>query len=565
MLFVGQTLVSSVNSSTSRCAGRGRIPAARGLVPASCRSSGRDSGARWPGPARTACQNSWASGSRMAAGMRGEVLLAGRVPCAGSSRAAPAAPGPARRRRDRTRRSPRSPAAGRRQACLVPGDVLPPGIEVILVAVGNGHSGEPGQDPGVFHGVQAPGSEPNAEYSSVNAPWTYFFSPAGPARSVVSSNPATGGGGDQGADQRDHAGGQRRRLRQAGVDEPVRDRCAGHVGDQQPAPLHRHVLENHQVNRQRPQPRPDDSAESGTPAGRGAACSSRRRTRPCRSCCTRSAGRGRDLLLLKRPGNTQVSGIRQVPRRTSRPLGVVVLGPVRDLPAHRRARAARLLPPLSSSPPAPRPAAASSAASAPAGHPTTAASRSSRCSATPPAPPPTTAPAGQRPSPPAPRSAPPARRFPAASPAACSRISASRGSPQRRIGHSPKSSPKPRTATTATPRPPPKRNQPSLTAAPAPGESRLRAAAIGAHDPGHPPRRTTAWRPGSGNITFDCGDALKLATFWSAVLGRPLDDGSSEFFDSIGGADAERLSALPGTSTRCPSRSGQRTAFTSTW
>jgi len=26
----------------------------------------------------------------------------------------------------------------------------------------------------------------------VNAPWTYFFSPAGPARSVVSSNPATG-------------------------------------------------------------------------------------------------------------------------------------------------------------------------------------------------------------------------------------------------------------------------------------------------------------------------------------------------------------------------------------
>ena len=31
-----------------------------------------------------------------------------------------------------------------------------------------------------------------AEYRSVNAPWTYFFSPAGPDRSVVSSNPATG-------------------------------------------------------------------------------------------------------------------------------------------------------------------------------------------------------------------------------------------------------------------------------------------------------------------------------------------------------------------------------------
>jgi hypothetical protein len=32
----------------------------------------------------------------------------------------------------------------------------------------------------------------NAEYSSVKAPWTYFLSPAGPDRSVVSSNPATG-------------------------------------------------------------------------------------------------------------------------------------------------------------------------------------------------------------------------------------------------------------------------------------------------------------------------------------------------------------------------------------
>ena len=30
-----------------------------------------------------------------------------------------------------------------------------------------------------------------AEYCSVNAPWTYFLSPAGPDRSVVSSNPAT--------------------------------------------------------------------------------------------------------------------------------------------------------------------------------------------------------------------------------------------------------------------------------------------------------------------------------------------------------------------------------------
>ena len=43
-----------------------------------------------------------------------------------------------------------------------------------------------------------------------------------------------------------------------------------------------------------------------------------------------------------------------------------------------------------------------------------------------------------------------------------------------------------------------------------------------------------------GNITFDCGDVLKLAAFWSAVLGRPLDKGSSESFASIGGTDGER-------------------------
>jgi hypothetical protein len=43
-----------------------------------------------------------------------------------------------------------------------------------------------------------------------------------------------------------------------------------------------------------------------------------------------------------------------------------------------------------------------------------------------------------------------------------------------------------------------------------------------------------------GNVTFDCEDVLKVAAFWSAVLGRPLDDGSSEWFASIGGADPER-------------------------
>jgi hypothetical protein len=43
-----------------------------------------------------------------------------------------------------------------------------------------------------------------------------------------------------------------------------------------------------------------------------------------------------------------------------------------------------------------------------------------------------------------------------------------------------------------------------------------------------------------GNVAFDCDDVLKVATFWSAVLERPLDKGSSEHFASIGGTDSER-------------------------
>ncbi len=44
----------------------------------------------------------------------------------------------------------------------------------------------------------------------------------------------------------------------------------------------------------------------------------------------------------------------------------------------------------------------------------------------------------------------------------------------------------------------------------------------------------------TGNIAFDCDDVQGLAAFWSEVLGRPLDKGSSEFFASIGGSDGER-------------------------
>src|SRR5689334_2358465 len=42
------------------------------------------------------------------------------------------------------------------------------------------------------------------------------------------------------------------------------------------------------------------------------------------------------------------------------------------------------------------------------------------------------------------------------------------------------------------------------------------------------------------NITIDCDDVLRVARFWSAVLERPLDARSGEYFASIGGTDPER-------------------------
>lgn len=42
------------------------------------------------------------------------------------------------------------------------------------------------------------------------------------------------------------------------------------------------------------------------------------------------------------------------------------------------------------------------------------------------------------------------------------------------------------------------------------------------------------------NIGVDCVDVWKVANFWSAALGRKLDEGSSEVFASIGGGDGLR-------------------------
>jgi len=43
------------------------------------------------------------------------------------------------------------------------------------------------------------------------------------------------------------------------------------------------------------------------------------------------------------------------------------------------------------------------------------------------------------------------------------------------------------------------------------------------------------------NITFDCEHPLKVASFWSAVLGRPVDGGSSDGFASIGVTDGDQV------------------------
>jgi hypothetical protein len=38
-------------------------------------------------------------------------------------------------------------------------------------------------------------------------------------------------------------------------------------------------------------------------------------------------------------------------------------------------------------------------------------------------------------------------------------------------------------------------------------------------------------------VTLDCSDAKALATFWSGVLDRPVDEGASDEFAAIGLAD----------------------------
>src|SRR4051794_1747158 len=49
----------------------------------------------------------------------------------------------------------------------------------------------------------------------------------------------------------------------------------------------------------------------------------------------------------------------------------------------------------------------------------------------------------------------------------------------------------------------------------------------------HPERRPTM-SVRLGNVTLDCDEPAKVAAFWSAALDRPVDEGGSDFFVSIG-------------------------------
>ncbi len=44
-----------------------------------------------------------------------------------------------------------------------------------------------------------------------------------------------------------------------------------------------------------------------------------------------------------------------------------------------------------------------------------------------------------------------------------------------------------------------------------------------------------------GHVTFDAAGATALATFWSSVLDRPVDEGATEFFATVGMTSDEPL------------------------
>ena len=176
----------------------------------------------------------------------------------------------------------------------------------------------------------------------MQAPWTYFLSQAGPGQQRGLIEPGHGRGGDQhgsapptrgqgiplrqaGSIDRRRPGGSRRRSA-TGTLPPG---CAGPPG-KRPGP----AAWSHRTG---PSPaRPAGGPRTSRPA------TARRAF--CRSCWTRSAGAAGISFLLKRPGGTPGLTVRQVQAARAGTLRVMLLGPDRDLPHHRRPRAARLRP-----------------------------------------------------------------------------------------------------------------------------------------------------------------------------------------------------------------------------
>jgi len=167
-----------------------------------------------------------------------------------------------------------------------------------------------------------------------------------PQRGLV--EPGDRGGGDQGADQphrvRDQPGG----LPQARVDEPGRHDAARQVREQELRPLDRDMLEDRQVDRHRRQPRPDRQRRVRHPgrAGRDVHLPAPAPGPVQVMLVPPGRLRLRDVLLLIRPGDAQVSGIRQVSAALAVPLREVADDLVRLAPAHRRSGRPGLLPRL---------------------------------------------------------------------------------------------------------------------------------------------------------------------------------------------------------------------------
>jgi hypothetical protein len=60
-----------------------------------------------------------------------------------------------------------------------------------------------------------------------------------------------------------------------------------------------------------------------------------------------------------------------------------------------------------------------------------------------------------------------------------------------------------------------------------------------------PTGAATTPAPSIDSVTFDCADALGVATFWSAVLRRPLGDGASAAWATLPGSPSLTFNQVP--------------------